>query len=742
MRFLYLLIAACIGAGVFWFYFDVRILDPANAEWLFANGGDGIQHYLGSYAFRSDSWHFPITKTTWINYPEGVSIIYTDSNPLLSILAKLFRPVFPPEYQFFGIWFLLCWILQSVFGFLLVRKLTGDALYALLGGVLFCLLPALIFRVGHANLVAFWLIIWAVYVCVDNELSAGKKLFLFFLIASIASMVHAYLCNMSLIIAILWGIRYLLKLYKNRKEAEGKRALYAFISRGGVYLLFFLVFIWGLGYFYNRPQSSGLLGFGYYSMNMLSPVNPGYPNIFKLPVFAITDGQYEGYNYLGAGVLTLIVLAVVLGSRKKRLWPVSWPAWVVLLAVAGFVLFYKNNSLSYGLKLTGIGIVAIYMYCFALVRQIGDRSVFWLILPATVCFLIALSHIGYMGSYLIYEINLNENAFYSGIFRTMRSSGRFFWVTALILLSVVLVLVYKNVRYKAVAYAILVLAVVLQLADMSYRYKSVNAGDRRYVNPLNEKEKAMIRSAKFLNFLGGVDLHIAGFALLNGIKVNNFYTAHAEGKLTRKKMEQLRENFTGLRSDTMFLFHVNELAVHKTYGLTERFYGNYFVSPAEDYPADDYAMYVTRTVTDTLSSLMKMIKNKPVVVLSVADEASLRMNSFFTHCMDSEFGTAMRQLGYRDSYLALFVNGQLYEELRSETDPVSMADSVLNQALFIKSCGAEKSEPQGVIWRINDTEIIQQARGLNVLALDSVSTSGTPYYLFSNLDTHAFDYPF
>lgn len=742
MKLLYLLIAACIGAGIFWFYFDIQILNPANIEWLFANGGDGVQHYLGSYAFRSDVWHFPITKTTWIGYPEGVSIIYTDSNPLLSILAKLFRSVFPPEYQFFGIWFLLCWILQSVFGFLLVRKLTGDTFYAFWGGMLFCLLPALIFRIGHANLMAFWMIIWAVYVYIDDELRAGKKLFLFSLIAIIASMVHAYLCNMTLIIAILWGMRYMLKLYKKRKEVEGRRELYAFLSMSGICLVIFLLFIWCLGYFYNRPHTSGLLGFGHYSMNMLSPVNPGYQNIFKLPVFAIMDGQYEGYNYLGVGVLTLIITAIVLGSRKKKLWPVSWLVWGGLMVATAWVLFYKRNSLSYDVKLVGIAILAIYIYCFVLVRQSGKRSVFWLVLPATVCFLIALSHKIYLGNYLLYEADLNEEAFYSGVFRTMRSSGRFFWVTAIILLSVALFLVYKSVRYKGIAYAILILSVVLQLTDMSYRYKSVRVSDKNYVNPLNEKEMEMIKSAKFLNFLGGVDLNIAGFALQNGIRVNNFYTAHGEGKLTRRKMEQLRENFEPLRSDTIFLFHVNELAVHKTYGLTEQFYGGYFVLPTKDYPVENYALYVTRTVTDTLSSLIKMIKSKPVVVLAVSDEASFQLNPFFTHCMDSEYGTAMRQLGYRDSYLALFVNGQLYKELRSETEPVSIVDSVLNQALYLKSCGAEKTEPHGVVWRINDTEMVLKSRGLNVLALDSVSVSGVPYYMFSNLDTHAFDYPF
>ena len=742
MKFLYLFIAACVGAAVFWFYFDTRILDPANVEWLFVNGGDGMQHYLGSYAFRSDAWHFPITRTTWICYPEGVSIIYTDSNPLLSIIAKLIRPVFPPEYQFFGIWFLLCWILQGVFGFLLIRKLTNNSVYALLGAVLFCFLPAQIDRLGHANLVAFWLIIWSVYVYINDELSAGKRIFLFFMIALIASMIHAYLCNMCLIVAMSWGVRYLLKLYKNRKEADGKRRLYAFIGQTVGYFMVFLVFIWSLGYFYNRPDSTGLLSFGYFSMNLLSPVNSIYQGVFQLPVFKVMEGQYEGYNYLGFGILMLIVLAVVLGSRKKRLWPLSWWVWVLMLIAAGFVLFFKSGSLSYGAKLTGICIITIYVYSFSLVRQTGKRSLFWLILPATVCFMIALSHKGYLADGRLYTIRIDENAFYSVFLRMMRSSGRFFWVTSIIWVTVALCLIYYLIRNKTLASLVLVIGIVAQVTDMSHRYKAVKAEINGYANPLEDNEKEMIRKARFINFFGEVDMRVAEYALLNNVKINNFNTAHAEGKLTKRQVQYSQKSFAPVQSDTMYLFQISDLGLNKAYGLTNRFYGGYFVLPPHGFSLDDPQMYMTRIEIDTLSSLIELVKTKPMVVLTVADEVSLNMNPFFTQCMDSEYGTTMRHIKYRDSYLAVFVEGKLYQELRSETESVFLSDTILNQMVYVKSIGDEKNERAGALIRINATELHLNYRGLNVLVLDSTKISGLNHYQFSNLDTHAFYYPF
>ena len=80
-------LAILIGTIVFCIFFDIHIINPKDISWILE--GDRLQHYIGSYAFRLDEWRFPFTKTNLIAYPEGVSIIYTDSNPLLSILFKI-----------------------------------------------------------------------------------------------------------------------------------------------------------------------------------------------------------------------------------------------------------------------------------------------------------------------------------------------------------------------------------------------------------------------------------------------------------------------------------------------------------------------------------------------------------------------------------------------------------------------------------------------------------------------------
>jgi hypothetical protein len=61
----------------------------------------------------------------------------------------------------------------------------------------------------------------------------------------------------------------------------------------------------------------GESGFGLYSMNLLSPVWPQRSGLLgpRLPVLDATGGQYEGYNYLDAGLLVAIGVSGILLLR-------------------------------------------------------------------------------------------------------------------------------------------------------------------------------------------------------------------------------------------------------------------------------------------------------------------------------------------------------------------------------------------------------------------------------------------
>lgn len=108
------IIAAVLGALCFIGIYGVDILNPTYDAWLL-QGGDLTIHYIGWEFFRVSDWQFPIGLMDRICYPNSVSIIFTDSIPVLAVLFKLFSSFLPETFQYFGWWALLCFILQGVF---------------------------------------------------------------------------------------------------------------------------------------------------------------------------------------------------------------------------------------------------------------------------------------------------------------------------------------------------------------------------------------------------------------------------------------------------------------------------------------------------------------------------------------------------------------------------------------------------------------------------------------------------
>lgn len=111
-KYLVCTISALLGAVVFICLYGVKILNPTYVEWLY-NGRDLMQHYLGWEFFRKSDWMFPIGLTDQLSYPSGTSVIFTDSIPIFAVLFKLFSPIMSEKFQYFGIWGILCFILQG-----------------------------------------------------------------------------------------------------------------------------------------------------------------------------------------------------------------------------------------------------------------------------------------------------------------------------------------------------------------------------------------------------------------------------------------------------------------------------------------------------------------------------------------------------------------------------------------------------------------------------------------------------
>ena len=139
------------------------MLDPQRIGWLL-NRGDPTQHFLGWTAFRISPWKFPLCLTDMLSFPYDASIVFTDSIPLFALPFKLFRIFLPEQFQYFGLWGLMCFLLQGAFASLLIHHYVGKKAEAAVGSLLFILTPVLLSQMTvNMSLGAQWLILACLY---------------------------------------------------------------------------------------------------------------------------------------------------------------------------------------------------------------------------------------------------------------------------------------------------------------------------------------------------------------------------------------------------------------------------------------------------------------------------------------------------------------------------------------------------------------------------------------------------
>jgi hypothetical protein len=307
-----LLIAGAIGFVYILLVLGSARLDPTNLSWL---DGDPATVYIAWELFRQDPrLHWPLTFTDRLGYPLGDSIAFMDPNPLLLILLKPLSPLLPTPFQYLGVAAVLAASLQFFFAARLFRLLLGrKVLGVLLPSLFFLIAPPMTWRfVGHYALANHWLLVAALCLFVSLQKAAGdkiRKLALFCgLLGGVAVAINAYLAFMVLVVLSAGVIT---ACWRHRLSVKAACGIFA--ATGGACLI--SAFAIGL-----VRSDGGYTGGGYreYSMNLLAPIDPGTFGAFflrSMPHFS--SYQYEGYNYLGAGVLLLTVMLLPSFSRNR-----------------------------------------------------------------------------------------------------------------------------------------------------------------------------------------------------------------------------------------------------------------------------------------------------------------------------------------------------------------------------------------------------------------------------------------
>lgn len=401
-------VAAVAGFVVFCLVLNVGMLEPRNLGWLAS--GDSAQSYIGWMFYRHAPWIFPLGAVQGMGMEQSSSIVYTDSIPLLALLFKLVRFALPHDFQYAGLWLCSCFALQGYFAYRLLSLFTRDRLAVAAGTLLFLISPVMLLRMSaHFALSAQWIVVCALYLYYLPPRRRHLRQWLVLLWS--APLVHAYLAFMAYAV---WAAYLLRHGALDRQRAPARMFVWAMAS-----VLGSITVMWLIGYFGDMDVST--FGFGYYSMNLLAPWMPVGAGPFLIPSpDGATAGQYEGFNYLGLGVVGALLMA--LASRI-----VAWK---------------KHPPLSMRLAVEGAD-AALVLCCMCLT-------------------LLSISNVATFGTHVLYQRTLPHGL--DRLANIFRCSGRMFWpVYYALLMAAVRGVTRWPMRVSSVLLAIVL---VLQLTDM------------------------------------------------------------------------------------------------------------------------------------------------------------------------------------------------------------------------------------------------------------------------------------
>ena len=475
---------AVIAAAIAWglFVLGPRPFHIYDTGWLW---GDLAQVYIAWSQYTND------TSATWLisnhlSYPLNINFALFDPMPVLLLAFGWLSNFVPDHTQWFGPYFLICLVLQGLFGYLTMQVLigpTGDPFarfFCLATSLFFIVAPFTFYRfVQHTALASQWVIVLSIYVSLRSRFVTTPK----WVLANggavlLASGMNPYLTVMVLISQS--GITLFDVQSLSLKARVLRLACMALVAITGLYTFGFL-----------SAGRSIDWGYRYFSMNALGPFDSNsLSTLLGLDIKDATGGQaWEGFIYQGLGLLLLLLLAGLLFNRK-RFANIASPNLKGLYAGGLFII-----CTSYALALSATPSVNTWVWQIPL--------------------------------HFVFELPLS----------VFRASGRFFWVGSFWLILLGASVVYYKLGSKRACMLLSVL-VAIQLIDVGgiaiYVREKIATTQREDI----EKSSIPYDLSKFSHLIvlppwpcdtqhgpgGGRNYENLGFlATLNDLQTNNFY---------------------------------------------------------------------------------------------------------------------------------------------------------------------------------------------------------------------------
>lgn len=512
--------AALLGCICFLLLYGTDIIDVTNINWLLSTDGfygDLSNNYLGWKFYRKAPWSFPIGMMNNIAYPHDMSIIFTDSIPLFAIVFKILSPLLPGQFQYFGIWGMICFALTGgISSILLKRYLTP--VQAVLGSLLFILAPITVFRMFfHSALGAQWIILLSFYPIIyqkekfDNAIQCFR---MWGIIGALCASIHLYflpMCGILLLCFSLESIRITKSIRNSTASMSG-------------FLMSALCIIYILGGF-SAGVTANVGGLGTYSYNMNGLINPQGWSWILPDLEMYGSGQYEGFAYLGLGVIVLFLITSCILLRRQL------------------------------------------MNCEQKKAGIGSSVVIYSIGSVVIFGVLALSPVITLNHSVLLEIKLSMVL--SELWGIFRVSGRFIWPVVYIFMFFALCGDSRIVTKKVKTFAI-ILGLMIQVVDIFPHLNLIHQNFRESPAKRSRLQSELWSDKSYKHIvmttrLAREDLYdIADYASDNGITINDFIFARTINEKIRKSINESLEN---LDDETIYIFADDNKAKSLEYNL-------------------------------------------------------------------------------------------------------------------------------------------------------------------------------
>jgi Family of unknown function (DUF6311) len=408
-----LVIAVVVGVLCAASIFDWSFVTGRHAFWQFPKGtirgsdSDMAQVLVGYLYYVQSPWQMPLFYVSALDTPSGTNVIFMDVVPIVALVGKLIFNLTGATINLYGGYSFLCFALPGVMVALMLTAVkVRYALAAILAAIFADTMPALLWRWGHVALTAQFLLIGALALYLFSlQTRAWRGL----ATAWIAYLILSYLTNMYLFAMV--GTVWLCTIIQRR--LDGLATTLGGLGTGALTVAVVSIVIALGGQFGPGTPLPFESGYGYYSMNLASPLVPQSSGLFPWhkTVIDATGGQFEGFNYLGLGLL----LASLVILPREAVW----------------------------------------------LRQNLKRHVtLFLAFVALTAF--AISNRVFAGHWLLFELPLPH--YVNQVLGTFRSSGRFFWLICYTQMAMVIILGFR--RARPLIAMCLAGAAIIQLFDM------------------------------------------------------------------------------------------------------------------------------------------------------------------------------------------------------------------------------------------------------------------------------------